>query len=64
MPKIKPVELPAVATDVLLLLHAPPPVPSPKTVVEPAHTLITPVMAAGSGLMMTGLTATQPSLVL
>jgi hypothetical protein len=36
-----------VATPVLLLLHAPPPVPSLSAVVDPTHTLIVPPMPGG-----------------
>lgn len=36
-----------VATEVLLLVQVPPPVASNNGVVEPGHTLITPVIDAG-----------------
>ena len=56
----KPVEiaeivdpLPIVAIRVLLLLHTPPGMASVKLVVEPTHTLVTPDIAAGNGLMVT-----------
>jgi hypothetical protein len=41
---------PTVACAVLLLLQVPPAVPSLKVVVKPTHTLVVPVIAAGTGL--------------
>jgi hypothetical protein len=51
-PLTTPVE-PAVAMDKLLLAHAPPAVVSINVVVEPAHTLIVPVMLSGNGFTVT-----------
>ena len=38
-----------VAMALLLLLHVPLVVPSPRVVVDPAHTVVVPVMANGIG---------------
>ena len=38
-----------VATDVLLLLHTPPPLALLRCVVAPGHTVSEPVIAAGAG---------------
>ena len=51
MPVTMPVEEPTVATDPLLLLHAPPEVVSFKLSGAPAQTGLEPVIAA-SGLMV------------
>jgi hypothetical protein len=45
-------EVPIVATVVILLLHVPPPA-SARDVVVPAHKMVTPVIADGSGLTVT-----------
>ena len=42
------------------LLHAPPAVALLKVVVEPAQTLVVPVIAAGSGLTVTVVVTAQP----
>lgn len=44
-----PVPLPIVATEVLALLHIPPPVIILSVVVLPWHTVITPPIAVGDG---------------
>jgi hypothetical protein len=51
-PLTTPVE-PTVAMDKLLLAHTPPAVVSARVVVEPAHTLIVPVMLTGNGFTVT-----------
>ena len=61
IPLTTPVPEPTVASDVLLLLHVPPVVASLKVVVEPIHTLATPVIDAGFGLTVTPNTAVQPA---
>jgi len=52
---IPPVE--TVACAVLLLLHVPPLVASDKLMVDPVHTLVGPLIAAGNGLTVTGAVA-------
>ena len=58
MPLTTPVvaepEEPTVPTVITLLLHIPPVVVSLKVVVKPSQTLAVPVIAAGRGLMVTG----------
>jgi len=49
-----------VATAGVALLHVPPPVASLKVVVEPAHTVAVPVMAAGNGFTVTVAVTKQP----
>ena len=56
VPAATPVTLPepsTVAYDVLLLLQVPPAVASLRLVIKPAHTAAVPVMADGTGLMVT-----------
>ena len=56
VPAVTPVTTPEeliVATEVLLLVHVPPPVASPSEVVRPWHTVNAPVIAAGLGLIVT-----------
>jgi hypothetical protein len=50
-----PVAVPTVATEVLLLVHVPPNVVFSRLIVEPAHTLVGPVIvpAWGSGFIVT-----------
>ena len=48
-----PVALPIEATDVLLLLHAPPAVALEKVVATPAHKLVVPVIAVDNPLIVT-----------
>ena len=50
MPVTTPVLLFTVATEVLLLLQAPPVVSSLRVIVAPGQTLVEPVMLAGNGL--------------
>jgi hypothetical protein len=50
MPPTTPVAEPTVPIAVALLLQVPPDVVQPNVVVLPAHTVETPVMAAGMGL--------------
>lgn len=59
-PVTTPVEEPTVATPVLPLLHVPNNVASSSVVVELTHTVIVPVMAAGSGLTDTTTERAQP----
>ena len=63
-PAVKPVTTPvpgfATATDMSLLLQVPPAVPSAKVVVDPEHTVVSPVMAAGSKLTVTSTVVMQP----
>jgi hypothetical protein len=49
-----------VATAGVALLHTPPAVALLKVVVEPTHTLVVPVMAAGSALTVTVLVTAHP----
>ncbi len=49
IPVTTPVPAPTEATDVLLLLHAPPPVASLSVVVAPTHALAVPVITDGVG---------------
>ena len=48
-PVTTPVPAPTVAVDEFELLHEPPAVASDNVVVEPAHTLNVPLIAAGVG---------------
>jgi hypothetical protein len=52
-PPITPVVRPAVATDVLLLIHVPPPGGSVNVIVEPAHTLSVPSIGPGAAFTVT-----------
>jgi hypothetical protein len=63
-PVIMPEALPAVATDVLLLLQVPPATGSLNAIVAPMHTADGPVMAVGGGLMVTVVVVKQPVLSL
>jgi hypothetical protein len=49
-----------VASAVLLLLQIPPVVASASVVVDPAHTVVAPVTAAGCGFTVIGKVAKQP----
>ena len=64
MPDATPVTTPVpdttVASAVLLLVHAPPPVALVRVVVRPIHTFGVPLMDAGSGLTVTGVVVIQP----
>jgi hypothetical protein len=64
VPFVTPVTMPepsvTVATDVLLLLHVPPPVPSLSVVVAPAHTVVIPVIPTGGACTATATVARQP----
>ena len=51
-PLTTPVNAPTVATEVLLLLHAPQPVASLRVIVEPVHTTVGPVIAATGSLIL------------
>jgi hypothetical protein len=56
VPVLTPVTMPlvdTVATPVLLLAHDEPGVTSDSVVVDPAQVLTVPIIAAGSGLMVT-----------
>jgi len=59
-PVMIPVVLPAVASVVLLLLQVPPVVALLSVVVRPAHTLVVPLIAAGSGLTVNAVVMLQP----
>ncbi len=59
MPHTWPVEF-TVATAVLLLLHVPPVVASPRSVHEPTHTLDEPVMPAGGAFTVNTVLTEQP----
>jgi len=63
LPETTPVTTPeefTVAVPVLLLLHVPPVVVSPKAVVAPWHTFVMPVIDAGTGLTVTMVVRVQP----
>ena len=60
IPFTTPVDVPTVATDVLLLVQVPPPVASNNGVVEPGQTVITPVMPAGVRLTVAVALIKQP----
>ena len=62
MPEMLPLPVTAVATVVLLLLHVPPVVASPKDIDEPAQTTAGPLIDGGIGLTVTGLVLKQPEL--
>ena len=53
MPATMPVREPTVAVAVVLLLQVPAPLASLSAVVLPVHTVVVPVMAAGSGTTFT-----------
>ena len=55
-----PLADPIVITEVLLLLHVPPDMPSLKLIVIPGHILTTPLTAAGDGLTVAIAVAIQP----
>src|SRR6478735_8337928 len=70
VPAVTPLTTPLlsiVATDSLLLLHTPPAVASVSVVVNPAHTLVVPLIAATTGIALTVtvvvLVPTQPFVV-
>ena len=58
-PVITPAD-PAIATEVLLLLHVPPAVALLSEVVNPAHTLVFPDIATGNAFIVTATVAWQP----
>lgn len=63
VPLAIPATTPAVFTvpsAVLLLLQVPPVVASVSVVVDPAHTLLVPAIAAGVALTVTGVLIKQP----
>ena len=55
-----PIEL-TVAVDILLLLHAPPPMLSLNVIIAPVHTMPGPEMADGNGFIVTPFVALQPA---
>ena len=64
VPAETPVTIPPasmVATPVVPLLQVPPGVISPRLVVEPAHTVVVPVIAAGNGLTVTVIVKGDPA---
>lgn len=56
-----PVNDPTVAKPVLLLVHVPPALVLLKAVVNPAHTLVVPVIDAGGGFTVTVVVAMHPA---
>lgn len=54
-----PVLLPAVATDVFPLVQVPPPV-FDSVIVDPGHTVVTPVIADGKALTVTAVVVVHP----
>ncbi len=62
MPLTVPV-LVIVATDVLLLLHVPPPVALDRVVLPAIHIVVAPVITAGSVFTVTLITAKQPAVM-
>lgn len=58
-PATMPVVTPMVATAVLLVVHVPPPVLLSVTG-DPMHIVVLPVIADGSGLTVTVVTAVHP----
>lgn len=60
MPDTAPESEPMVATDVLLLLHRPPPMQLVKVVAPPAHTLVS-VSGQGDVVTMMPEVAVQPA---
>jgi hypothetical protein len=61
IPVTKPEPETTVATEVLLLVHAPPPVASVSGVVAPVQTVVVPVMGAAARLTVTDVVAVQPA---
>lgn len=59
-PLTTPVEEPTVATAVLLLLQVVVPDASPSVVEPPTHSVRVPVIAAGSGFMVTAAVVKHP----
>jgi hypothetical protein len=55
-----PVDEPMAATAALLLFHTPPPGESDRVAVAPGHNSVTPEMAAGAGVTVTGRVAAHP----
>ena len=51
---------PIAATDVVLLVHTPPVMPSDKIVELPVQTEVLPVMAVGEGVTVTVFVTVQP----
>lgn len=60
IPLTTPVEEPTVATDVVPLLHVPPPVALLRVVEPPTHSSAVPVFAPGAALTVTVATLRQP----
>ena len=61
IPVTKPVLEPIVAVVIPLLVQLPPVVGSLNVVVNPTHTLLAPVLAAGFALTVTGYVVKQPA---
>ena len=61
MPLTMPVTVTTVAIVVPVLLHVPPMLVSVRLVVDPAHTVAVPSIAAGSGFTVTGVVTLQPA---
>ena len=60
IPATIPDEEPTAAIVAGVILHMPPPVPSPKIVADPAHTCSVPVMPPGASFTVTTTEALQP----
>ena len=60
MPVTTPEDEPTVAVEVLLLLQEPPETDSIKVVVRPAHTVVVPVIAAGTAFTVIAVVRVQP----
>jgi hypothetical protein len=60
IPLTTPEPVPIVATDGVPLLHTPPEVVSDRVVVEPAHSIVIPVMGVGGTYMLSVLFTKQP----
>ena len=62
-PAVTPVTIPVdptVAIDILLLLHVPPVVISDNVIVLPGQTCVRPVIDAGAGFTVIGVTTLHP----
>ena len=60
IPVTEPVDPTTVAWAVLLLVHVPPLTELVNVVERPTHTAVAPPIAAGEGLMVTGVETKQP----
>jgi hypothetical protein len=62
-PQARPVALPIVTTETLLLVHTPPGVASLRVLHVPAHIEVVPIIAAGNGFTVAIIVAVQPPLI-